>query len=362
MSAIRDPKNASSGGLPLRWPPLITDDAGTQRRLLVLVTSDAELRQLMARLSSHLTRRLFDRSTLIGMFLLLIGLLIPGLIAVELLLNGTRGARYALFIGVGIVVAAGSILLGRRQVMRDSGNFIATLLAVGRCGCCGYQLDELPVDAEGMSTCPECGAQWQAKRIGGAADTDAPRLKVGASGRSGNHLAQAHREVSAAFAPWSGRRTAVDARGRIVEVVRDPLLRRHRAALDAQERARLEASLLAASIPRRRANAIMLLCLSLVPTLLAGVMIGDMVSARTWLDLGSVVVIIMCAGFAVWMIAYAVRLLTRRGGYDASGIVAALLEVERCPSCGDQLQSGGNAGEVVGDDAVRPCRGCGAAW
>ena len=137
MSDSRDPKKSSSGGLPLRWPPLIMDDAGTPRRLLVLVTSDAELRQLMARLSSHLARRLFDRNSLIVTFLLLIGLLIPGLIAVELLLNGTRAARYVLFTGVGIVVAAGSILIGRRQVMRDSGNFIATLLAMGRCGCCG---------------------------------------------------------------------------------------------------------------------------------------------------------------------------------------------------------------------------------
>jgi len=360
VSASSDPKNvnAPSGGLPLRWPPSITDDAGTQRRLLVLVTNDAELRQLMARLSSHLTRRLFDRNMFIGIFLILIALLIPGLVIVELLLSGAQVARYALFMGLGAILATGSIMLGRRQVIRDSGSFVATLLGMGRCGCCGYLLDELPVSGDGMSTCPECGAQWHAKRIGRPSDTDSPRLQVGTSDGGQHHLAGARREISVVFAPWSGRRTAVDARGRIIELVRDPLIRRHGAPLSALERERLEALLRAASIPRRGLNACVLMFFSLVPLLIAGMMIADMAAANSWLDVGSLVVIVAGVGFAVWMIVYAWRLLSRRSGYDTNGIIAALLAVQRCPSCGDPLPADVN----TGDEAIRLCRGCGAAW
>lgn len=30
-----------------------------------------------------------------------------------------------------------------------------------RCGCCRYQLRDLPVDPDGCTICPECGGAWK---------------------------------------------------------------------------------------------------------------------------------------------------------------------------------------------------------
>ncbi|MBM4107544.1 MAG: hypothetical protein FJ255_01820 [Phycisphaerae bacterium] len=44
--------------------------------------------------------------------------------------------------------------------------FACDCLASGRCPACAYDLASLPPDAEGLVTCPECGAAWDPRAPG----------------------------------------------------------------------------------------------------------------------------------------------------------------------------------------------------
>lgn len=66
-----------------------------------------------------------------------------------------------LIAGVAIVTAASGATGGSRPV--EAGR--ARLLARGLCASCAYHLNNLPVEADGCITCPECGASWRRDRI-----------------------------------------------------------------------------------------------------------------------------------------------------------------------------------------------------
>lgn len=48
--------------------------------------------------------------------------------------------------------------------------FTGDCLRAGRCPCCAYDLGRLRPDAEGLVTCPECGASW----VPATGEADAP--------------------------------------------------------------------------------------------------------------------------------------------------------------------------------------------
>jgi hypothetical protein len=66
-----------------------------------------------------------------------------------------------LIAGVVILVAASTATGGTQTV--EAGR--ARLLARGLCASCAYHLNNLPTEADGCITCPECGASWRRDRI-----------------------------------------------------------------------------------------------------------------------------------------------------------------------------------------------------
>lgn len=75
-------------------------------------------------------------------------------------------------LGLVLVICIGVIHAWLRK--RESGSLIATFLAHSRCPACAYKLAAIPPDAQAMVLCPECGASWNASRIGTASAGDAP--------------------------------------------------------------------------------------------------------------------------------------------------------------------------------------------
>jgi hypothetical protein len=61
-------------------------------------------------------------------------------------------------------------------------------LESGRCPGCRYELVDLPVENDGCTVCSECGAAWQAHRIGTGIGRDAPTVR-GARGGVASLLA-----------------------------------------------------------------------------------------------------------------------------------------------------------------------------
>ncbi|MDZ4828791.1 MAG: hypothetical protein SGJ09_01160 [Phycisphaerae bacterium] len=63
------------------------------------------------------------------------------------------------------LVALSSVMAGR--ALGAGVHLIATaLLRMGRCASCGYPLDAIPADVDGILRCPECGAGWRGDRVG----------------------------------------------------------------------------------------------------------------------------------------------------------------------------------------------------
>lgn len=48
-----------------------------------------------------------------------------------------------------------------RMTWRSPQHAKAAMFRAGLCPACVYQISEVPVDAEGCTICPECGAAWK---------------------------------------------------------------------------------------------------------------------------------------------------------------------------------------------------------
>lgn len=57
-----------------------------------------------------------------------------------------------------IAAIAGVTVWGARRLNR---RLIEGAVKLGHCPSCGYLLKSLPIDADGCSTCPECGCGWR---------------------------------------------------------------------------------------------------------------------------------------------------------------------------------------------------------
>ncbi len=73
--------------------------------------------------------------------------------------------------GIALVLMAFALLLvvigpfiERRRLSRNAAAASEGLLERHLCPSCGYKLTALPIDPDGCTICPECGAAW---RLGG---------------------------------------------------------------------------------------------------------------------------------------------------------------------------------------------------
>ncbi len=75
----------------------------------------------------------------------------------------------ALIVGVVVVGLVVAIPLGwlirRRATPRQVPVDVATLVAHGRCGCCGWGIRDCVPAVDGCISCPECGAAWHRSRF-----------------------------------------------------------------------------------------------------------------------------------------------------------------------------------------------------
>jgi len=342
----------------LRWSPRVSDDEGTHHRLTAIETSDPALRPVIARLTTHLVRDMFTTRNVIAYLLLGVVFLIPGLVALELFMRHSGfDARFVVFVVFGAVLAIGSMMAGRRRLARESGAFVSTLLGMGRCGSCGYQLKDLPQDADGRCTCPECGAVWRSERVGVPGSSSYLHVPGGTSTAETEDVASKFTgDLRTVFAAWSGRRTVVDARGRIVALVSDPRLRGRRPPLTSEESQTLRRVLTGASIPRRRSNILIIGGFSLIPLGMTALLIAEINWTGGWRDLTELFLPVISLALGGAMVWYTWRLATGRTGYETGALVRALLAAGHCPACGQSIHS------PDATDAVRGCEACGAAW
>lgn len=142
-------------------PRNIDDDAGQKVPafdvLTIGRTGDPELRSLVGRLEVHRTmgNTGASREHLVFMAAMFVG----------------QGLGAAAFIaGLPLWFAAVPMLGSLAGAMwwrarRAAKSTSEALVQHGRCGSCGYDITALPPDAQGLSTCAECGAAWRADRI-----------------------------------------------------------------------------------------------------------------------------------------------------------------------------------------------------
>ncbi|MBL9147955.1 MAG: hypothetical protein JNM94_04605 [Phycisphaerae bacterium] len=108
--------------------------------------------------------------------MIVIGMSIACAMAPAAMIILTRSLRlppYLTFIALfgGIAASIGCIgFLSTRLVRRSLGSAIElvveAILAMGRCASCGYPMDAIPDDGDGVQRCPECGASWRSALIG----------------------------------------------------------------------------------------------------------------------------------------------------------------------------------------------------
>jgi hypothetical protein len=81
---------------------------------------------------------------------------------------GLTGAFYAhwTLAGFWLVTIIFSLGCMASELPRERRRRCESLAAQGRCGGCGYALDDLAQEADGCRVCPECGTAW--RRCGAA--------------------------------------------------------------------------------------------------------------------------------------------------------------------------------------------------
>lgn len=83
--------------------------------------------------------------------------------SIQKLLRPSLGTFFGMFLTNFVpqmMAIAGLALWGSRRLNRQ---LIEGAVKLGHCPSCGYPLKSLPMDADGCSTCPECGAGWRSR-------------------------------------------------------------------------------------------------------------------------------------------------------------------------------------------------------
>lgn len=97
-------------------------------------------------------RRFIGLSLLITPAVVAIGVLPP------MVLQRGNWLTFLVLIPAVLAPALLSVWVTRRAT---SQRIADTYARAGLCGTCGYELREVPADAHGLRTCPECGAAWR---------------------------------------------------------------------------------------------------------------------------------------------------------------------------------------------------------
>jgi hypothetical protein len=173
MNPIRvDPIRADILSYP--WNARILDATGRVRHRRLLVSRE-NLRKYPTKLPGPLARKLLWRLQLVIFLPMLLPMLILFLVWVALdplryLLEPLRHVRgISTSFAILATAAAAIYTIGwtpMRRIYRRAHT--AALLEARRCSWCLYDLDALPPNGAGLTTCPECGGAWALARDQGA--------------------------------------------------------------------------------------------------------------------------------------------------------------------------------------------------
>lgn len=157
-----------------RWKKTITDDAGAlvdAHDLSSPTDERARDADSLTALNALLMQEVYvsTRGNLAGPQLMYITAGITGLVVLALVRTVFPASpAFMSYIAAGVVAGAQVVVGLRWHAARATATIVATMLAHGRCGSCGYSLREIKPDAHGRAVCPECGAAWNRSRIGTA--------------------------------------------------------------------------------------------------------------------------------------------------------------------------------------------------
>jgi hypothetical protein len=228
---------------------------------------------------------------------------------------------------------------------KHAGRIVESLLRIGRCPGCGYDLRGATPESDGVCVCPECAAAWKRERVGHAPVLRADRPITAETRRDTP-------SVLAALGRFVRRTpTIVDDRNRSVARVGMSLpgLENEIGAPDALE-ARREVS--RATVVRRYGCAIPIVLVGLLVVVGSGVtMFKSRVALMSALSLL----------FAAWMLlvytSLCWRILAGRMASTSKPVVRILRRRSICPSCAASL-----AGLIPEPDGCVVCTRCAAAW
>lgn len=224
-------------------------------------------------------------------------------------------------LGLALVVCLGVIQAALRT--RDSGSLITTFLAHARCPGCAYTLASCPPDSHGVVMCPECGASWNASRIGTASVVDSP-------------------------SPPGPRRyftpVITDDHQRVVELT-PPSLRITDHRLSPERAALARIAVRDATLLRSIATCSFLLVLIVL------------VSISAYWSRGAPLVLVGCLGaIGIWGV-WLVQNIRNRAPSGAGAIRKALLNLRVCPACATDLND-----HAPAPDGTTRCPTCAAHW
>lgn len=229
---------------------------------------------------------------------------------------------------VTIITAASTATGGSRPV--EAGR--ARLLARGLCASCAYHLNNLPTEADGCITCPECGASWRRDRI------------VEFMERSSSHLGS--RPGIPQGIPTAGDATVDDRRIRRGTVSPSLGMERYVAGPRALERLNRAAQALA---KEGRGPRVAL-------AVLIGVVVLGIVAALIATSSGSVSSITTIILLPVSYAFIIQRILRGNIGRPATVTTSIMLTERLCPCCATPLDD-----RPIEPDGCTVCS-CGAAW
>lgn len=157
-----------------RWKKTITDDAGAQvypHDLSSPTDEPARDADSLAALNALLMQEVYvsTRGNLAGPQLMYITAGLTGLVVLVLVRSFFPASpAFMSYIGAGVGAGVQVVVGLRWHAARAAATIVATMLAHGRCGSCGYSLREIVPGDHGRAVCPECGAEWNHARLGSA--------------------------------------------------------------------------------------------------------------------------------------------------------------------------------------------------
>lgn len=205
--------------------------------------------------------------------------------------------------------------LGKFSLANAVEQVLPAWLTHAHCAACGYGLASMPVEADGCSVCPECGAAWNLAAWKRDYPALAPMSPPEREEQKQRQRLQAH--GLAIHRPWPE--------------LRDQLAGMARTRFWSVQRADAVRAGVLIAIP--------VLFLSLLPAAMRGVIVAILIA-------DSLVLLIL-----LWQRGHAART------WAADQIRAELLAQHRCPHCEDRLRD-----EPRPRDGQFVCDGCGNAW